>query len=77
MLLTEPGRAAPDPLVYVRTIGVALMHWQAFNSALPGLCCGEEFGDVMLGKMGSMKDRHTCHTERRRRLVRPNLSCQS
>ena len=59
VLLTELGRAAADPLVYVRTIGVALMHWQAFNSALPGSCYGEEFGEVMLSRPGSMKDRHT------------------
>ena len=29
VLLTELCRAAADPLVYVRTIGVALLHWQA------------------------------------------------
>ena len=57
--LTELGIAAADPLVYVRTIGVALLHWQAFNSALPGLCYGEEFGEVLLSRLGSMKDRHT------------------
>ena len=59
VLLTELGRAAADPLVYVRTIGVALLHWQALNSALPGLCYGEEFGEVMLSRLGSMKGRHT------------------
>ena len=59
VLLTELGRAAADPLVYVRTTGVALLHWQTFNSALPGLCYGEEFGEVMLSRLGSMKDRHT------------------
>ena len=59
VLLTELGRAAADPLVYVRTIGVALLHWQTFNSGLPGLCYGEEFGEVMLSRLGSMKDRHT------------------
>ena len=48
VLLTELGMAAPYPLVYVRTIGVALMHWQAFNSALPGFCYGEEFGEFLL-----------------------------
>ena len=40
VLLTELGRAPADPFVYVRTIGVALLHWQAFNSGLPGLCYG-------------------------------------
>ena len=59
VLLIELGRAAADPLVYVRTIGVALLHWQAFNGALPGLCHGKEFGEVMLSRLGSMKDRHT------------------
>ena len=59
VLLTEIRRSATDPLVYVRTIGVALLHWQAFNSGLPGLCYGEEFGEVMLSRLGSMKDRHT------------------
>ena len=59
VLLTELGRAAANPLVYLRTIGVALMRWQGFNSALPGLCYGEEFGEVMLSPLGSMKDRHT------------------
>ena len=59
MLLTELGRTAADPLVYVRTIGVALLHLQAFNSALLGLCYGEEFGEVMPSRLGSMKDRHT------------------
>ena len=47
-LLTGLGRAAADPVVFMRTIGVALLHWQAFNSGLPGLCYGEEFGQVML-----------------------------
>ena len=59
VLLTELGRAAADPLVYVTTIGVALLHWQVFNSGLPGLCYGEEFGEVMLSRLLSMKDRHT------------------
>ena len=59
VLLTELGRAAADPLVYVRTIGFALLHWQAFNSSLLGLCYGEEFGKVMLSRLGSMEDRHT------------------
>ena len=59
VLLTELGRAATDPLLYVTTIGVALLHWQAFNSGLPGLCYGEEFGEVMLSRLGSMKDGHT------------------
>ena len=40
VLLTELGRAAADPVVYVRTIGVALLHWQAFHSSPPGLCYG-------------------------------------
>ena len=31
VLLTELGRAAADPPVYVRTIGVALLQWQGFN----------------------------------------------
>ena len=48
VLLIGLDRVAANPLLYVRTIGVALMHWQAFNSALPGLCYGEEFGEVML-----------------------------
>ena len=60
VLLTELGRAAADPVVYVRTIVVALLHWQAFNSGLLGLCYGEEFVEVMLSPLGSMKDRHTC-----------------
>ena len=59
VLLTELGRAAADPLVDVRTIRVPLLHWQAFNSGLPGLSYGEEFGEVMLSRLGSMKDRHT------------------
>ena len=59
VLLTELGRAAADPLVYVRTIGVAIMHWQAFNSAPPGLCYGKEFGEDMLSRLGSMKVRYT------------------
>ena len=59
VLLTELGRAAADPLVYVTTIGVALLHCQAFNSGLPGLCYGEQFGDVMPSQLGSMNDRHT------------------
>ena len=33
VLLTERGRTAGDPFVYVRTIGVALLHCQTFNSA--------------------------------------------
>ena len=45
--------------MYVRAIGVALLHWQTFNNALPGLCYGEEFAEVMLIRLGSMKDRHT------------------
>ena len=64
VLLTELGKAAADPVVYVRTIGVKLLHWQAFNSGLPGLCYGEEFGEVMLGRLGSMKDGHTWATLR-------------
>ena len=40
VLLIELGRAAADPVVYVRNIGVALLHWQTFNSGLPGLCYG-------------------------------------
>ena len=36
VLLTDLGRAAADPLVHVRTIGGALLHWQVFNSGLPG-----------------------------------------
>ena len=59
LLLTELDGAAADPLVYMRTIGVALMYWQAFNSALPGLCYGEAFGEDMLSRMGSMKERRT------------------
>ena len=59
MLLTELGRAAADPLVFVRSIGVALLHWQGFNSTLKGLRYGEESGEVMLSQLGSMKDRHT------------------
>ena len=59
LLSTELGRAATDPVVYVRTIGVALLHWQAFNSSLPGLCYGEEFDEVMLTRLESMKDRQT------------------
>ena len=59
VLLTELSRGAADPLVYARTIGVALLHWQAFNGALPGLCYGEEFGEVMLSRLRSKKDRHT------------------
>ena len=59
VLLTELGRAVADRLVYVRTIGVASLHWQAFNSSLLGLCYGEEFGEVMLSRLGSRKDRHT------------------
>ena len=57
--LIELGRAAADPVVHVRTIGVALLHWQTFNSGLPELCYGEEFGEVMLSRLGSMKDRQT------------------
>ena len=56
VVLTDLGGAAADPLVYVRTIAVALLHWQAFNSALPGLCYGAELGEVMLSRPGSMKD---------------------
>ena len=59
VLLNELGRAAADPVVYLWTIGVALLHWQTFNSGLPGLCYGEEFGEVMLSRLASMKDRHT------------------
>ena len=59
VLLFELRRAAADPVVYVRIVGVALLHWQMFNSGLPGLCYGEEFGEVMLSRLGSMKDRHT------------------
>ena len=44
LLLIELGRAAAEPVVYV--------------SGLPGLCYGEEFGEVMLSRLGSMKDRH-------------------
>ena len=35
------------------------MHWQVFNNTLPRLCYGEEFGEVMLSRLVSMKDRHT------------------
>ena len=59
VLLTELGRAAADPVVYLRTIGVALLHWQTFNSGLPGFCYGEEFGEVMLSGLRAMKDQHT------------------
>ena len=59
VLLIELWRAAADPVVYVRTIGVALLHWETFNSGLRGLYYGEEFGEVMLSRLGSMKDRHT------------------
>ena len=59
VLLTELGRAAADPVVYVRTIGVTLLHWQAFNNALPGKCYGADFGEVMLIRLGSMRHRHT------------------
>ena len=59
MLLTEVGRAAAHRVVYVRTIGITLLHWQAFNSGLPGMCYGDGFGEVMLSRLGSMKDRHT------------------
>ena len=59
VLLIEFGRAAAEPVVYVRTIGVTLLHWQTFNSSLPELCYGEAFGEVMLSRLGSMKDRHT------------------
>ena len=45
--------------MYARTIGVVLLHWQTFNNGLPGLCDGEEFGEVMLSRLGLMKDRHT------------------
>ena len=48
LLLIELGRTAPDPVVYVRTIGVALLHWQTFNNGVPGLCYDEEFGEVMV-----------------------------
>ena len=57
MLSTEICRAAADPLVYVRTIGVALKHLQVFNSALPKLCYGEKFGGVMFSRLGSLKER--------------------
>ena len=43
----------------MRTLGVAIMHWQAFNSALPGLCYGKEFGKDMVSRLGSLKDRYT------------------
>ena len=46
--LTELGRAAADPVVSARTMGVALLHWQALNSGVPGLCYGKECGNVML-----------------------------
>ena len=59
VLLIELGRAAAEPVVYVRTIGVALLHWQTFNSGLQGLCYGEAFGEVMLSRLGSTTDRHT------------------
>ena len=59
VLLIELRRAAADPVVYVRTIGVALLHWQTFNSGLREWCYGEEFGEVMFSRLGSMKDRHT------------------
>ena len=59
VLLTELSRAAADPVVYVRTIGVASLPWEAFNSIPPELCYAEEFGEVMLSRLGSMKDRHT------------------
>ena len=59
VLLIELGRAAADPGLYVRTIDVALLHWQTFNSDLPGLCSREEFREVMLSPLESMKDRHT------------------
>ena len=59
VLLIELGRAAADRVVYVSTIGVALSHLQTFHSGLPGLCYGEEFGEVMLSRLGSMKDPHT------------------
>ena len=59
VLLIELERAAAEPVVYVTTIAVALLHWQNFNSGLPGMCYGEEFGKVMLSRLGSMEDRHT------------------
>ena len=59
VLLRELGRAAADPFVYVRTILVALFHWQAFNRGLPRLWYGVEFGEVMLSRLGSMKNQHT------------------
>ena len=59
VLLTELGRAAADPVVYVTTIGVASLHWQAINSGLPEWCYREEFGEVMLSPIGSTKDRHS------------------
>ena len=59
VLLTELGKAAADPLVYVRTVRVALLHWQAFKSGMPGLCHGEEFGEIMLSPLGSIKILHT------------------
>ena len=52
MLLTELSTAAADPVVYVRTIG----RCQTFKSGLPGLSYGEEFGEVMLSRLRSMKD---------------------
>ena len=58
-LLSELRRAAADAVVYPRTIGVALLHWQTFDSGLPGLCYGEEFGEVMLSRLGCKKGRHT------------------
>ena len=48
VLLIELRMAAAEPVVYVRTISVTLLHPQTFNSCLPGLCYGEEFGKVML-----------------------------
>ena len=59
LLFTEIGSAAADPVAYVRTIGVALLHWQAFNSGLQRLCYVEEFDEVMLSRLASMNDRHT------------------
>ena len=59
LLLTELGRASTDPLVYASTISVALLHWGTFNRGLPGLCYGEEFGEVMISRLGSMNDMHT------------------
>ena len=45
--------------MYVRTIGVALMRWQAFDGALSRLWYGEQFGEVMLSRLGSKKYRDT------------------